>query len=84
MLILVDNRSSLQETPRQNVPTVSKMRVRPGPVPVNGMSVTMGTECDQLPTSQMSGYSMYISTDHERYKAHEVSLNVDVEIGPEK
>jgi hypothetical protein len=84
MLNLVDNRSSSQETPRKNVPTISEMRVRPVPVPVNGMSVTMGTECDQLPTSQMSGYRTYISTDHERHNAHEVSLNANVESGPKK
>jgi hypothetical protein len=60
------------------------MRVRPGPVPVNGMSVTMGTECDQLPTSQISSYGTYISTEHERCNAHEVSLDVDIERGTEK
>jgi hypothetical protein len=80
MLILVYNRSSPQETPRQKVLTVSEMRVRP----LNRMSVTMRTECDQLPTSQMSGHSTHISTEDERCNAHEVSLNVDVEIGPEK
>jgi hypothetical protein len=84
MLILVDDLSSSQETPRKNVPTISEMRVRRVPVPLNGISVTMGTECDQLPTSQTSGSSTYISTDHERFNAHEVNLDADVEFGPEK
>jgi hypothetical protein len=66
------------------VPTVSKMRFRSGHKPPNGMSVTMGTECDQLPTSQMGDYGTYVSTDHEGYKVQEVTLPVDVESGPEK
>jgi hypothetical protein len=48
------------------------------------MEVTVRTERDQFPTSQMSGYGAYLSTDRERYKAHEVTLDDDVESGPEK
>jgi hypothetical protein len=50
------------------------------------MSVTMGTECDQLSTSRMGDYGAYVSTDHERHEVHEVTLpvNVDLESCPEK
>jgi hypothetical protein len=87
MLILVNNCSSLHESdenPRKPVITVSEMRVRPGPTPLNQMSVTMRAERDELPTLQLSGYSTYISTDHERYGANEVRMDVDVESGPER
>jgi hypothetical protein len=59
---------------------VSEMRARVGPIPFNQMEVTVRTEPDQSSMSQ----SLYVSTDQERYKAHEVSLNGDVESGPEK
>jgi hypothetical protein len=45
------------------------------------MEVTVRTE-SQFLTSRTSGYGT--STDHERYKAHQVSLNVDAESSPEK
>jgi carbohydrate-binding DOMON domain-containing protein len=73
-----------RETPQGNKRTVvSDMRVRS--VPVNQTDVSVpSTEYGQYLTSQ-SGSASYISTDpHERYKAHEVSFNVDVESGPEK
>jgi hypothetical protein len=45
----------------------------------------MRTECDRFPMSQMSRPGSYISTGPQgRYKAHEVSLKVDVESGPEE
>jgi hypothetical protein len=80
----VEPRVSPRSTPRGTRRTViSDMRVRS--VPLNQTDVSVPTtEYDQYPTSQ-SGSGSYISTDpHERYKAHEVSFNVDVESGPEK
>jgi hypothetical protein len=82
-LIVVDNPPSLQETPQGDVPMVSELRVRPGSMQPSGMEVTVRTE-SQFPTSRISGYGTYISTDHERYKAHQVSLAVDEESNPEK
>ena len=76
--------ASPRNTPRATRPTViSDMRVRT--VPLNQTEVSVPTtEYGQYPTSQ-TGSGSYISTDpHERYKAHEVSLNVDIESGPEK
>ena len=82
---MVDNRSSSLETPRGTGRSVSELRVRPGPIPLNRMEVSVRTECDQFPMSQMSRSGTYISTDPQgHYKAHEVSLNVDVESGPEE
>jgi hypothetical protein len=79
----LDSRVSPHETPRATKRTViSDMRVRS--VPLNQTDVSVPTtEFGQYPTSQ-SGSGSYISTDQERYKAHEVSLNVDIESGPEK
>ena len=49
------------------------------------MEVSVRTECEKYPTSQMSLSGTSIGTESQgRYKAHEVSLNVDVERGPEK
>jgi hypothetical protein len=49
------------------------------------MEVSVRTDCDQFPMSQMSRPGSYISTDPQgHYKAHEVSLKVDVESGPEE
>ncbi|KAF8487410.1 hypothetical protein DFH94DRAFT_687893 [Russula ochroleuca] len=63
---------------------VSELRIRSGPIQLSQMEVTMRTECDPLPMSQMSRPSSYISADPQgRYKAHEVSLKVDVESGRE-
>ena len=80
----LDNLASSRETPRATKRTViSDMRVRT--VPLNQTDVSVPTtEYGQYPTSQ-SGSGSYISTDpHERYKAHEVSFNLDVESGAEK
>jgi hypothetical protein len=84
-LIVVDNRSSSHESPPGTGPQVSEMRVRPGPMPLNQMEMTVRTEAGQYPTLQMSRCGSSISTDQQgNYKAHEVSFNVDVESGPEK
>jgi len=60
--------------------TVSEMHVRSGPIPLNQMEVTVRTERDRFSMSQ----SLYVSTNQESYKAHEVSLSGDVESGREK
>jgi hypothetical protein len=88
----VDNLVSPRETPRGPRPTVlSDMRIRT--VPLNQTEVSgPSTEYGQYPTSR-SGSGSHVSTDphdstvtdpHERYKAHEVRFNVDVESCPEK
>jgi hypothetical protein len=82
---VVDNRSSSLETPGGNGHSGSVPRVRPVPIPLNKMEVTVRTECDQYPTSQMNRSGTYIGTDTQgNYKAHEVSLNADVECGLEE
>ena len=82
---MIDNRSSSLENPRGTGRSVSELRVQPGPIPLNRMEVSVRTEYDQFPMSQMSRSGTYISTDPQgRYKAHEVSLNVDVESGLEE
>jgi len=80
----VDTRVNPRETPRGTGRTViSDMRVRTVPLNQTDMSVPT-TDYSQYPTSQ-GGSGSYTSTDpHERYKAHEVSFNLDVENGPEK
>jgi hypothetical protein len=78
-LIVVVSRSSSNGTPR-GVRTVSEMHIRSGPIPLTQMEATVSTERDQFSTSQ----SLYVSTDQEGFKAHEVSLSGDVESGREK
>ncbi|KAH9984722.1 hypothetical protein BJV77DRAFT_164879 [Russula vinacea] len=73
------------ESSRRTRRSVSELRVRSGPIPLSRMEGSVRTEGDRFPISQMSRPSSYISTDPQsRYKAHEVSLNVDVESGPEE
>jgi hypothetical protein len=51
---------------------------------LNRMEVSERTEYDEFPMSQMSRSSTYIATGTQgNYKAHDVSLNVDVESGLE-
>ncbi|KAF8487449.1 hypothetical protein DFH94DRAFT_27645 [Russula ochroleuca] len=77
--------NSSLETPGGNGHSGSVPRVRPVPIPLNKMEVTVRTECDQYPTSQMNRSGTYIGTDTQgNYKAHEVSLNADVECGLEE
>ncbi|KAH9984375.1 hypothetical protein BJV77DRAFT_194090 [Russula vinacea] len=65
--------------------SVSELRVRSGPIPLNRMEMSVGTESDQFPMPRMSRSGTYISTDPQgHYKAHEVDFNVDVESGPEE
>ena len=78
----LDNLVGPHETLRATKRTViSDMRVRS--VQLNQTEVSVPTtEYGQYPASH-TGSGSYISTDHERYKAREVSLNADVESGPE-
>ena len=50
------------------------------------MEVAVRTKSVQYPTSHMYRSGSYIGTadPQERYKAHEISFNVDAEGGPEK
>ena len=67
------------------MPTVSDMQVRPGPIPLNPMEVSVRTECEQYPPSQMTRFGYFVSTEpQDCYKAHEVSFNGDIESGQEK
>jgi hypothetical protein len=80
-----DNRSSSHETSRGSKrtvsgSTVSELRALPGPIALSRMERSVRTESDQYPKPQIS----YIGTGpQELYKAHEVTLNVDAESGPE-
>jgi hypothetical protein len=84
-LIVVDNRSRTQGISMGSRNTASEIRVRPGPIPLNRMEVSVRTESNNYPTSQETRCGSYIDAgQQESYKAHEVSLNVDVESGPEE
>lgn len=86
-MIVIDNSSSSHEGPQESGRTMSEMRVRSGPIPLNRMEVSVHTECQQYPVSKMSCSGSLISTEPQgRYdlKAHEVSLDADLESGPEK
>ena len=51
------------------------------------MEVSIGTECERDPTSEMSRCGSSIITVPQGHKAQEVSINVDLESGrvyPEK
>lgn len=84
-LIVVDNRSSSLESSRGTRRSVSELRARTGPIPLSRMEGSVCTGGDRFPISQMSRPGSHISTHpHGRYKTHEVSLNVDMESGPEE
>ncbi|KAF8487391.1 hypothetical protein DFH94DRAFT_25610 [Russula ochroleuca] len=73
------------ESPRGTGRSASEPQVQPGPMPLNQMEVSVRTEYDQFPTTQMSHSGACISTNPEgSYKEHEVSLNIDVESGLEE
>jgi hypothetical protein len=81
---VIDDRSSLQESHRGTVRSVSELRARSGPIPLDRMG-PVRTEYDLFPMSQMTRSGSCISTDPQgRYEVHEVSLNVDVESSPEE
>jgi hypothetical protein len=74
----LDNHGSPRNTPRATRRTViSDMRVRTVPFNQTDLSVP-STDYGQYPTTSQSDISA------DPHKAHEVSLNVDVESGPEK
>ena len=80
---LVDFGSN-KSTPPGSRATLSEMRVRSGTIQLDQLDMSAHTERDQCPASE-SGYDLYITTGPEEpYKAHQVSLDVDVENGPEK
>ena len=82
---MVNNRSSSHDDLQGTAPTVSEMRVRPGPISFNPMEVSVRTEYEQYPPSQKSQSGSFVSTEsQERYKTHEVSLVGDIESGHEK
>ena len=82
---MVDNCSSSNDGLPGSAPTVSEMRVRPGHIPFNSMEVSVRTEYEQCPPSQMSQSGSFVSTEpQERYKAHEVCLVGDIESAHEK
>jgi hypothetical protein len=79
---MVNNRPSSLESPGSGR-EVSELRVRSGTIRFNRMEVSAGTdstEHDQFATIPSS----YVSTQQGSYKAHEVSLNVDLESGAAK
>ncbi len=82
---MVDNHSSPQDIPRENGQMVSGLRIRSGSVAPSRIEVSVRTmECDDYPTTQTSSVSYTTTDPHGNYKAHEVSLDVDIERGPEK
>jgi hypothetical protein len=85
-LIVVDSHSGSRATPQEIEiePGVSEIHVRSGPIPLNRMDVTVRTERDPYSTSMTRSGSSIGLDEQVRYKAHEVSFNVDVESGPEK
>jgi hypothetical protein len=79
-----DNHSSSNEALQGSGRTVSDMRVRPRPISFNRMEVSVGTEYERDPTSETSSCDSSVSTTPQGHMAQEVSLNVDLESGPEK
>ncbi|KAF8487392.1 hypothetical protein DFH94DRAFT_25666 [Russula ochroleuca] len=72
------------KNPRGAGCSTSELRFHTGPIMLNRMEVSERTEYDEFPMSQMSRSSTYIATGTQgNYKAHDVSLNVDVESGLE-
>lgn len=76
-----NNRSRVHEAPSPvGGGPLSEMGARPESIPVNRTEVSVRTERNHFPTLQ----NPYVNTHRERYKAHEVSFDGDVECGPEK
>ena len=80
---MTDNRSSSHNGLQGNKHTVSEMRVWPRPGSFNRVEVSIGAECERDPASEMGSCDL-ISTAPQGHKAQEVSLNIDLESGPEK
>ena len=60
------------------------MRVRPGPIPLNQMEISLRTEYEQYPTLPGSHPGSVGAESQGHFKTHEVSFDVDVESGPKK
>ena len=86
MLTAVDNRPRSPDTLCGSGRPVSDadMRKRSGPTKLNRMEVSVRTEYEQYPTSQTGSCSFMDKEPQGHCKAHEVSLDVDVESGQEK
>jgi hypothetical protein len=85
MLIAVDNQSSSLESLQGSGRTASNVRNPSGPIQFNRMKVSVLTDREQYPTSQMSRTDSFIATEsHGGYKAQEVILDANVESGQEK
>lgn len=81
----VDNRSSAFETLHGSGRTASNVRNRSGPIQFNQMDVSVCTDREQYPTSQISRTDPFIVTgSHGDYKVQEVILDADLESGQEK
>ncbi len=84
MLTVLNNRSSSRDIPRENGHVLSELQIRSGTVPPSRMDVTVRMEGDQYLRTETSRVSNINTDPHGRHKAHEVSLDVEVEHGPEK
>ena len=81
---MINNHSSSHEGLQGSGRTVSEMQIRPRPISFNRTEVTVGIECERDPTSEVGSCGSSISTATQGHKAQEVTLNVDLESGPEK
>ena len=85
MLIVAIIVSSHLATLRGSGPTLSDVRSRSGPIKLNRMEVSVRTDHEQYPTSQMSRADPFIVTESRGdYKAQEVNLDGDLESRQEK
>ena len=88
MLIAVDNRFSSTDASSGSGRTLSVpgMRKGSGPIQLNRMEVSVRTDREQYPMSQMSGVGSFAMTDPKEHYKHEskVSLGGDVESVPEQ
>jgi hypothetical protein len=78
MLIAVDNRSSSTDASSGSgrtlsVPGMRKRRKGSGPIQLNRMEVSVRTDREQYPMSQMSGVGSFVITDPKEHYKHEVS-----------
>jgi len=83
VLIAVNNRSSSPDTLQLAAPDISKRNFS-GPIQLNRMEVSVRTDYEQYPTSQMSRTGSFVGKEpQENYKVHEVSLDVGAKVGAE-
>lgn len=89
MLIAVDNRSSSPDTFSGSGRTMSVtgMQNGSGPIQLKRVEVSVHTDREQYPMSQMSRVDSFVKTDPKEHYKHEVSkvsLGGDVESVPEQ